>query len=82
MPYVFHWAQETDHYCSGCGNRVTYKPYEGPIQVLGPPQAQSVPLKVAEAGRNDSTTVKKDQAADRTDQAADRTDQGQLGEKR
>ncbi|KAF1826970.1 uncharacterized protein K489DRAFT_375055 [Dissoconium aciculare CBS 342.82] len=28
------WLQDVDHYCEGCGERITHKPYDREVQVL------------------------------------------------
>ena len=68
-------AQETDHFCSRCGNRVTHKPDEGLVQVLSPPEDQLVPSRYAEAGATDQAAGGTDQATNENDPAAGKTEQ-------
>ena len=56
VPYLCHWAQETDFNCSRCGNRVAFRPHEGPIQTFRPQAAHLIPSKYAEAGGTDKAT--------------------------
>lgn len=41
FPLLLHWANDFDHICMNCGNRVAHVPHDGGsgmVKVFGPPQ--------------------------------------------
>jgi len=36
IPCLAHWCSNVDHYCSECNQRVTHRPYNEGVEVLGP----------------------------------------------
>ncbi|KAI9690618.1 MAG: hypothetical protein M1820_009975 [Bogoriella megaspora] len=36
IPCMLGWFEDVDHYCTGCGQKVTTRPYDGPVVVLQP----------------------------------------------
>ena len=50
LPCLMGWAQDTSHYCTNCNHRVTFKPHEGPIQVMAPKSPDKVISQYAPVG--------------------------------
>ncbi|RMX77849.1 hypothetical protein D0869_09557 [Hortaea werneckii] len=49
IPCLAHWCADIDHYCSECKQRVTHRPYNGNIEVLGEYGPATMPSRYAQA---------------------------------